>query len=131
MNIRLRKAERRLTKFRHAAIGSNVVANCNHTEICIEIINSTFHNVNGPGFMYFYHRALSNGANHNSITDSVCKLLEVVWVVPTQREQNVAGEGLAPLTAVATRIGVRPVLKLCRAASRSPWERSPWIQVVW
>jgi len=35
------------------------------------------------------------------------------------------------LTAVATRIGVRPVLKLCRAASLSPWERSPWIQVVW
>ena len=34
--------------------------------------------------------ALSNGANHNSIAASVCKLL-VVLVAPTQREQSYWG----------------------------------------
>ena len=34
-------------------------------------------------------RTLSDGANHNSVAASVCKLL-VVLVVPTQCERNIA-----------------------------------------
>ena len=71
-------------------LGSNVVAFCSPIEICIEILNNTFPQSKRAGLRVLMplRRALSNGANHNSVAASVSKLL-VVLVAPTQREQSI------------------------------------------